>query len=329
MKTKDNQRRIHIEKCICSYFPKDITKLISIYDYYLEGEFRTINSGDYISHNKIEYVALLPDGRIVASVDFYNICIWNPETESPDHYFRAGNSFISFINVLSDGRIMSGSYDATIKIWKFDQDVTCELIFEEHACVVKDIGILSDGLIISKCYNRFPRSVFKIWNAQTGICDTTFESMDKCITILPDGRIVSVTKNETNEIEIWRHGEYNLRKTFENRLSFYFTNIVTELFDGRIIVGYYSKNLIICDQKNLENDIILKGHSDFVICINILPDGRIVSGSKDKTLKIWNPYNGNCEMTLIGHTDTVCCIAVYPDGRIISGSADGTIKMWY
>lgn len=77
----------------------------------------------------------------------------------------------------------------------------------------------------------------------------------------------------------------------------------------------------------------LKGHTDWVYTLQVLPDGRIVSGSQDKTIKIWkrDPENNNeyiAKETLKGHTDCVLTLQVLPDGWIVSGSEDKTIKIW-
>ena len=75
----------------------------------------------------------------------------------------------------------------------------------------------------------------------------------------------------------------------------------------------------------------LRGHTDWINCITLLPDGRFVSGSDDRTLKIWDPSKepgAQCVATLRGHTGGINCITLLPDGRFVSGSDDGTLKIW-
>src|SRR5579863_1958381 len=208
-KTKNIQRSIYIENCLHNHLPNDIVKLISTYDYYLQGKFRTLRPKPSSQYNKITNVAILPDGRIVASIDCYNICIWNPQTELQEHRFHATNCSTSCIYILSNGKIITASLDGTVNIWNIEQDVKyvkCEYTKRFYR-YTKYIGILSDGssgccfaaerMIIAYSHD-FAKSTLKICNLQTGICDTTFELDVDCVTIFPDGRIV--TKNKINEI---------------------------------------------------------------------------------------------------------------------------------
>ena len=63
------------------------------------------------------------------------------------------------INELSDGKIISGSHDATIKIWD-PLTGNCTLTLIGHGSSVSAIAILHDNKIVSgSCDNTI-----KIWN---------------------------------------------------------------------------------------------------------------------------------------------------------------------
>ena len=76
----------------------------------------------------------------------------------------------------------------------------------------------------------------------------------------------------------------------------------------------------------------LRGHTNLIHCVTLLPDGRFVSGSSDGTLKIWDPRHeepgAQCVATLRGHTDWIYCVLLLHDGRFVSGSDDRTLKIW-
>ncbi len=50
-------------------------------------------------------------------------------------------------------------------------------------------------------------------------------------------------------------------------------------------------------------ELVLEGHTNWVVSVSILPDGRILSGSWDDTLRVWDAATGACER-VISHDDS-------------------------
>ena len=72
----------------------------------------------------------------------------------------------------------------------------------------------------------------------------------------------------------------------------------------------------------------LQGHTDSVLCLQMLPLGQLASGSQDNNIKIWDTAAATCLKTLQGHTGWVRCLQMLPVGQLASGSCDNTIKIW-
>jgi WD40 repeat protein len=72
----------------------------------------------------------------------------------------------------------------------------------------------------------------------------------------------------------------------------------------------------------------LKGHTERVTALALLPDGRLASASGDKTTRIWDIASQQCVGTLQGHTNWVMSLAVLSNGQLASGSRDETIRIW-
>jgi WD40 repeat protein len=72
----------------------------------------------------------------------------------------------------------------------------------------------------------------------------------------------------------------------------------------------------------------LEGHTNIVLCIQLVTDTILCSGSWDNTIKVWNLDTNTCIKTLHGHQDRVYCIRVLSRSVIISASHDKTIKVW-
>ncbi|MFH1620792.1 MAG: WD40 repeat domain-containing protein [Patescibacteria group bacterium] len=202
-------------------------------------------------------------------------------------------SYVLTLQVLPDGRIVSGSSDNTIIIWdKDDQGRYHESAkLEGHTKFVYTLQVLPDGRIVSGSYDK----TIRIWdkddqgNYHESAKLEGHTSYVSTLQVLPDDRIVSGSADKT--IRIWDKD----------------------------------------DQGKYHESAKLEGHINFVLTLQVLPDGRIVSGSGDKTIRIWDKDDqGNYRESakLEGHADWVNALQVLPDGRIVSGSYDKTIRIW-
>ena len=109
-----------------------------------------------------------------------------------------------------------------------------------------------------------------------------------CISVLPDGRIVSGSLDDP--IRIWDTETGACLKTLEGHTRY--VTCISVFPDGRIVSGSYDNTMRIWNIETGECMQTLKGHTGAVLCISILPDGRIVSGSKDGTMRIWDIDRG-------------------------------------
>jgi len=84
------------------------------------------------------------------------------------------------------------------------------------------------------------------------------------------------------------------------------------------------------DQLEKESAVTLRGHSDWVYSVCLMPDGLLASASKDLTIRVWNVREQcpKCILTLTGHTDYVYSVCALADGRLASASRDGTVRIW-
>ena len=72
----------------------------------------------------------------------------------------------------------------------------------------------------------------------------------------------------------------------------------------------------------------LRGHTNLILSLEILPSGFLASGSLDKTVKIWDLLKKCLFKTLLGHTDGVFSVKEVQDWRLVSCALDNTIKVW-
>jgi WD40 repeat protein len=350
-----NKRQIDIINLLKYFIPNDVAKLISCYDYYLEGIAYTFAKDS----SRFLCVDILPDGRIVSGSLNGNVNIWNLMNGNKDITFIDNKKYTCCVATLPDGRIISGSDSGELRIYNLKTG-KCDITFSEHYNATCCVAFFSNTSMIPSYHlnvsdmeyrivtNGSVSGTMKIWDPITGKCDMTLgnnvdsvchSQLVRCVGILPNGKIISGSYDTT--LKLWDPCTGKCEFTFYGHQN---GVLCLRVLPGGhyFISGSMDKTLKLWNVKTGECEVTFVGHSDFVSCVALLPDGRIVSGSFDKTLKIWDiscaVINGKYDVThmkswyshitLMGHSNAVCCVSVLADGRILSGSDDGTLKIW-
>jgi WD40 repeat protein len=348
MKPFDNlisKQRTNIAIFLNNFLPNDISKLISNYDYFLEGNAYTLEE----RVDNIKCLAQLPDGRLVSVSNENVIKIWDLNTGTCDITHKEQGNQIKYINVLPNGpsdqgqRIFIAFYNGTFKIWNpllQDKIIT----FKDNYDVLDCIGVLLDDSsnILCPSYHIIIATYtddvisFKICNTRTEKCDLILERKrcGICCAIFPNEQIIiEYRDNELEVLDIRTKKSQIIYRKFYEKIT-----CACVLHNRRIVIGDEAGHLEILDPKNEvrpdrdevtleQNNTVFEYHENKVNCVSVLPDGRIISCC-DNELKIGNPITAKCDKTLKGHTDEITCMIVLADGRIISGSCDKTIKIW-
>ena len=227
-----------------------------------------------------------------------------------------------------DGKkIVSASYDETIKIWDAESG-KCLKTLEGDMYFVHSAAFSPDG---KKIVSASSDETIKIWDAKSGKCLKTLEGDMYFVysaAFSPDGKkIVSASYDGT--IKIWDAKSGKCLKTLEGDMYFVYSAAFSP--DGKKIVSAsYDGTIKIWDAKSGKCLKTLEGDMYFVYSAAFSPDGKkIVSASYDGTIKIWDAKSGKCLKTLEGDMYFVYSAAFSPDGKkIVSASYDGTIRIW-
>ena len=145
----------------------------------------------------------------------------------------------------------------------------------------------------------------------TGQCDVVISCAEgkgvNGLANLLDGRIVAAYGD--GKLRIWSYIDRDDEdvKDCDLVLKGHTSSVyaVSVLLDGRIVSGSYDNTLRVWsvpaagsqgqEGVEVECDLVLKGHTNWVRAVSVLLDGRIVSGSRDKTLRVWNLSTGDCD----------------------------------
>jgi WD40 repeat protein len=367
IKQNDNpiiKRQHDIQNLLYDFFPKDICRLISKYDYYLKGKSYTLRTHDI----SVARVAVLPDEKIVIGFDFNcadcTLKVWNSKMDKGDIILTGHRKWINCIIILPypDGRICTGSNDGTIRIWN-DKTGKCEIVLNEHDNgydntydhdSVYMIGSLAndnshpDRRIVSMIRDSWDFDMYKIWNLQTKKCDAVFKpgiEVEKWLTLLPDGKVIGTTKDR--RLVVWnpfgslasprQPQKYEFNMYANNFYHFGSITCAIRLRDGRIVTGTDTGNLALWNKKTKKCEFILKGHTHTKTTECNATECNATECNTTKCIaEVANAPAIKCIAELpdgrivsrSSGSSAIKCIAELPDGRIVSGSSDATLKVW-
>ena len=245
--------------------------------------------------------------------------------------FSGHTNLISACAFSPDGRrIVSGSWDSTLKLWNAESGEELTTL-KGHTDKVIACVFCPDG---KRILSASEDDTLKLWDAKT------YEELDtlrahtgivKACIPGPDGRRILFYEDLLLLIPD-KKGKKALARLEEQ---------VDEIKDcdfspdgRRVVIAGGLFSLTLWDAKKGKNlcvmDIPGGYDDDYVVnCCAFSPDGkRIVSGINEE-LRLWDSETGKELAILKGHTGWVDACAFSPDGKhIVSASRDTTLKLW-
>ena len=148
-------------------------------------------------------LVIVDDGRLISvcSNEYDNensIKIWDLSTEPPTCIATLeGHSRPVTSLAISDGRLISGSHDGTIKIWDLET-FTCTATLKWHAFSVSSLAIFNGKLIAgsSAC-------MIKIWDLKTLACTATLAGHDRDVGSLAASNRTLISGSSDYTIRVW------------------------------------------------------------------------------------------------------------------------------
>jgi len=239
------------------------------------------------------------------------------------HILKGHRDSVWCINVLPNGKIVSGSSDHTIRIWD-PETGNCEKILYHLHCVMCIIILSNEHIIIGD--NSYELHIWNLENHKSELFGR-HNSEILCCTKISNEMIVSGSR--CGEIKIWRlncldHKKEYIKeciKTFQNDNSVF---SIIHLHDKKIVSGDSSGWIKLWDYSQESNDcaIARHEHNNIVHSLIALSNERIISVSwnESQVKIIKNITNELSEILGVSYG----CLNVLPDGRLI-GCSDGEI----
>ena len=114
-------------------------------------------------HSKYIYSLLCLDKEKtqIASSSYMEIKIWNVLTKENLYTLQGHNGWIYSLTLMSDGRLVSGSYDKTMIIWNLETKVK-EITIHGHSQAIQSLMCIEGDRIVSASWDKSIR----IWNIE-------------------------------------------------------------------------------------------------------------------------------------------------------------------
>jgi hypothetical protein len=264
--------------------------------------------------------------------------------------------------------LVTGSRDATIKIWDLD---TGELrrTLEGHTDGVETVAVDSTHLLL---VSGSRDHTIRGWNLETGEALGTLEehtggvnsvvldsvrgglvsaSADKMIKLweLETGRVrcrlsghilgvlsvavdsakgLLVSGSADHTIKVWDMDVGQLRRTLRGHTSGV-CSVAIDAARGLLVSGSNDRTINIWDLQSGELRRSLKAYGSIFSVVVDSARGLLIGGGWEAVVKIWELETGHLRRTLKGHTGKIWCLALdSTSGVIVSGSEDRTVKFW-
>ncbi|KAF8879999.1 quinon protein alcohol dehydrogenase-like superfamily [Gymnopilus junonius] len=279
-------------------------------------------SSSYISQ---KYSSMFPN---TLSIKYGRVTHW-PAVEMVIYISGISTRTVAFS---PDGqRIVSGSDDATIRVWNAATGELEGIPITGHGNWIMCAVFSPDG---QRILSGSDDGTVCIWNAATGeIEGSPFTGhTDSVISVAfsPDGQYITSSSHD-HTICVWNVEKAELvTSPYTGHAGG--VNSVAFSSDGCYIVSG-SDDCTLRVWNTFTGGTVgdpLTGHKNYVNSVAFSPDGRyIVSGSSDNTIRVWSIRKSKMKRQIRGHVSSVKSVAFSPDGRrILSGSSDGTIRVW-
>jgi len=269
------------------------------------------------------------DGSYVLTVGGDESRLWDPATSQELLSFSPHGTVCSAEFSPDGSRVLTGSWDASAKIWDARSGKSIRKLSGGHREFVNRAAYSPDGKWVLTASDD---GKAMLWDAETGkptgteFAGHTARVRDAAFS--PDGtRVVTASSDKTARIWDVASGR-QLQRLEGHRWA---VRCAAFSADGRrVVTGSEDTTARIWDAATGQLQQTLNGHSGTVGAAAFSPDGmRVVTGSQDQLAKLWDAHTGREILNIGGHEEEVTSVAFSPSGQdVLTGGRDGVAIVW-
>ena len=244
----------------------------------------------------------------------------------------------SFQDSFQGVRLVSGSHDATLKIWDLDREA-CLQTLSEHQGVIFAVRLHPQGDRFVSA--SFDRSV-KLWDCATGTCLHTFIGHTAEVTSVSfsaDGQMIASSSYDRT-IRIWDTASGQCVQVLQGHLSHVWAaafvdscNLVkTNRDKTQALVSVSWDKSVRLWQVNRRSSYCVKtiqGSYIGVRSVAFHPHGHcLASAGVGREIRLWNEV-GQCIKTFQANTSGIQQLAFHPQGKMLASAGfSHEIRIW-
>lgn len=272
----------------------------------------------------ITCIASSLDGDILYGLDTGSVRKWNINSKTVSHIGRHRQS-VSGLFQAYDGRIVSGSYDGTIRIWKYRNGRSSWKTLRGHTGPITGLAGLSNG----NCISGSVDCTLRIWDIDnnTSLFEKTLKNRISAVSVFSkDGKDICISGESDGTIKIW-DSKLNEISGFSIRHNDEILSIV-ESSEGACISVSADGTILIWDPVNGVLHREIKHRFIGISSIATSKIGAFACGYNDGTLQFWDSDFSHSIHTIKGQANSISKI-VAPSEIICASSSDTTsIQLW-